>query len=88
VALFDRLGPGFTLLRVGEDAPAGDAFMAAARKVGVPLDVVTLPDLRSALERRLVLVRPDQHVAWRADAAPEDATAVLDRVRGAAAPMG
>ncbi|MBW8905767.1 MAG: hypothetical protein JF611_08900, partial [Betaproteobacteria bacterium] len=34
-------------------------------------------------QRRLVLVRPDAHVARRGDAPPTDAGAVLDRVRGA-----
>jgi hypothetical protein len=29
-------------------------------------------------------VRPDGHVAWRADTVPTDATALIDRVRGAA----
>jgi hypothetical protein len=31
---------------------------------------------------KLVLVRPDQHIAWHGDAVA-DATAVIDRVRGA-----
>jgi glutathione S-transferase len=35
---------------------------------------------------RLVLVRPDGHVAWRADAPPADAGALIDRVRGALSP--
>ena len=34
-------------------------------------------------ERRLVLVRPDGHVAWRGDIMPDDALAVVDCVRGA-----
>jgi hypothetical protein len=29
------------------------------------------------------LVRPDGHVAWRADAEPQEARAVIDVVRGA-----
>jgi hypothetical protein len=33
---------------------------------------------------KLVLVRPDQHVAWRGDAEPTDALDLVDLVRGAA----
>jgi hypothetical protein len=32
---------------------------------------------------KLVLVRPDQHVAWRGDAAPADVLGLIDLVRGA-----
>jgi len=35
------------------------------------------------IERKLVLVRPDGHVAWREDACPDNASALIDRVRGA-----
>ena len=38
---------------------------------------------RAAYDTRLVLSRPDQHVAWRGDAPPEDALALIDRIRGA-----
>jgi hypothetical protein len=31
----------------------------------------------------LVLVRPDQHVAWRGAKAPEDPSALVDILRGA-----
>jgi 2-polyprenyl-6-methoxyphenol hydroxylase-like FAD-dependent oxidoreductase len=84
--LFDRLGPGFTLLRVGPGAPAADGIIRAARELRLPLSVLALPDA-PALERRLVLVRPDQHVAWRSDVAPADPGAVLDRARGAGSAM-
>ena len=40
------------------------------------------PDVLAAYERRLVLVRPDGHVAWRADTEPADAGALIDVVRG------
>ncbi|PWT91880.1 MAG: 2-polyprenyl-6-methoxyphenol hydroxylase [Proteobacteria bacterium] len=80
--LFDR---GFTLLRLGPDAPAGEAICAAAARVGVPLTTLRLdaPAVARLYERRLVLVRPDGHVAWRADAEPHDARGLIDRVRGA-----
>jgi len=52
----------------------------------VPLDVVALdqPAIAALYQRKLVLVRPDGHVAWRGDAPPADALALIDRVRGAA----
>ncbi len=80
----DLYGRGFVLLRLGANAPAGDALVRAARERGVPLDVVALeaPEVLKAYERRLVLVRPDGHIAWRADAEPADAGAIIDRVRG------
>jgi hypothetical protein len=42
---------------------------------------------REALElyrHRLVLVRPDQHVAWRGDAELPDPISLVDLVRGVA----
>jgi hypothetical protein len=33
---------------------------------------------------KIVLVRPDQHVAWRGDAEPADPLDLVDLVRGAA----
>jgi len=85
VALFDRFGPGFTLLRLGGSRVDIAAFAKAASLRGVPLRVVDVADaaVRALYARDLVLVRPDQHVAWRGDAPPEDALALIDRVRGA-----
>ena len=83
-AILDRLGRGFTLLRFADvDASALEEAAAERR---VPLEVVDVRDERARrlYERDLVLVRPDQHVAWRGDEAPADARAVIDRVRGAA----
>jgi 2-polyprenyl-6-methoxyphenol hydroxylase-like FAD-dependent oxidoreductase len=79
----DLYGRGFTLLRLGEADPS--PIVRAAERRGVPLSVVALgePAVMAAYERRLVLVRPDGHVAWRADAPPADPLALIDRVRGA-----
>jgi hypothetical protein len=41
------------------------------------------PAIAMLYQRRLVLVRPDGHVAWRADTPPADPSALVDRVRGA-----
>jgi 2-polyprenyl-6-methoxyphenol hydroxylase-like FAD-dependent oxidoreductase len=83
----DLYGRGFTLLRLGADAPGAARIEAAAAAAGVPLDVIHLDvaEISALYLRRLVLVRPDGHVAWRADAQPEDARVLIEVVRGARA---
>ncbi len=81
----DFYGRGFVLARLGASAPDGAEIAGAAEKRGVPLRTVTIgePEATAIYERKLVLVRPDGHVAWRGDKAPADALAMIDRVRGA-----
>lgn len=84
-SLYDLLGDGFTLLRLTPGAPVDGVHDAAARR-GVPLrvaDLAHVPGLRSLLGADLVLVRPDQHVAWRGSTT-DDPDGVLDRVTGLA----
>jgi len=80
-AAYDEFGKGFTLLYFG--APEGaSAIEAAARERRVPLKILRLEPPKGLYRRKLVLIRPDQHIAWHGDAVA-DATAVIDRVRGA-----
>jgi 2-polyprenyl-6-methoxyphenol hydroxylase-like FAD-dependent oxidoreductase len=85
LSIIDHFGRGFVLLRFPGAPPAG-AIEQAARDRGVPLATIAVdnPEAAASYQRRLVLVRPDGHVAWRADAPPTDALALIDRVRGAA----
>ena len=80
----DLFGRGFTLLRC-RGAPTVTSVEAAAKARHVPLRIVTLnePEVARLFERKLVLVRPDGHVAWRGDEVPRDAEQVLRRVCGA-----
>jgi 2-polyprenyl-6-methoxyphenol hydroxylase-like FAD-dependent oxidoreductase len=82
----DLFGRGFVFLRIGAGAPAAPELAQAAARVRLPLDVVTLgePEVLERYASRLVLVRPDGHVAWRGNALPADVEALIDRVRGAA----
>ena len=61
----DKLGTWFTLLCV--DAPPSEALVAAAARHGVPLTVLHLTGeaLAQVYGRQQLLVRPDQHIAWR-----------------------
>ena len=79
--VFEALGPGFTLLAFEADAGLVRAFEVAALALGVPLSVVedTLANGRERFEARLILVRPDQFVAWASADGDVDARAVLQR---------
>jgi hypothetical protein len=84
-SMLDLYGHAFVLLRLGSDAPDVSRFEAAAASRRVPLNVITVakPEAADLYKRRLVLVRPDGHVAWRSDEMPVNATAIIDKVRGA-----
>jgi hypothetical protein len=85
-SLYDEMGPEFTLLRV-DSAVDAMALEAAARERGVPLKVLDVePPGTAVFHSRLVLSRPDQHVAWRGDSLPADSLALIDLVRGASEP--
>jgi 2-polyprenyl-6-methoxyphenol hydroxylase-like FAD-dependent oxidoreductase len=79
----DLFGDGFALVTFGATAPG---LVSAARARGVPVRETAIEDANIAAlyRRKLVLVRPDGHVAWRGDEEPRDPAAVIDRVRGAA----
>jgi 2-polyprenyl-6-methoxyphenol hydroxylase-like FAD-dependent oxidoreductase len=83
-ALHDRLGFGFTLLRLHPGAPDGAPLLAAFAALGAPIEQLDLDqaDLRAIYRRDLLLVRPDLHVAWRGDELPADVSALAATVTG------
>jgi 2-polyprenyl-6-methoxyphenol hydroxylase-like FAD-dependent oxidoreductase len=84
--LLDCLGPGFTLL-VSDDDIDVSGLVGAAAACGLPLQVLDIahePKARRVYDHKLVLVRPDDRVAWRSNTAPADPRRILTRVRGAA----
>jgi FAD binding domain-containing protein/aromatic ring hydroxylase-like protein len=88
-SLYDAMGPEFSLLRL-DPAIETAALEAAARLRGVPLKILDLeaPGASAFDGSRLILSRPDQHVAWRGHDLPADPLALIDRVRGAATQTG
>lgn len=85
-SLFDQFGPAFTLLIFGGHDPS--LFEQAAAACHLPLKVVTLHDekVRAVYEKDVLLIRPDQHVAWRGDYCPfslADAQRIINLLRGA-----
>ena len=81
--VYDALGPAYTLLRLDSEveiAPLVDAM----RNGGVPLEIVDVPTdySKQLYDRKLILVRTDQHVAWRGDAVPESLPYLVDTLSG------
>ena len=89
VSLHDQFGKGFTLLRIGADAPRGTLLIEAARRRGIPLTLLDVLEAEAVLKYEgygLVLVRPDQHIAWRSRGEPIGIDALLDRITGRSMP--
>ena len=82
-SLFDRFGFEFTLLRLG-GASESDALESAAAAAEMPLTVVDVSgdEVRDLYEADYALIRPDQIVAWRGNAMPDDSAALLAAVSG------
>jgi hypothetical protein len=78
-SLYDVMGAGFALVCSG-GAAGSEPLAALAAKRGIPLKIVDEAGI--AYDRRFVLSRPDQHVAWRGDGPPEDPASLLDRITG------
>jgi 2-polyprenyl-6-methoxyphenol hydroxylase-like FAD-dependent oxidoreductase len=88
-ALYDLFGPGFTLLSTTAlPRQVLDRIRADAGETGIPLRILVLPDARygALYDAPLILVRPDQHVAWRGAIWP--GTALLRRVAGWSVAVG
>src|SRR3984957_11404176 len=85
-SLYDALGSDFALLRFDPKVEVGNLVAAAAHR-GVPLAIfdVDADEAAALYPRKLLLSRPDQHVAWRGDNPPDDPIALIDRIRGASA---
>ena len=90
-SIYDGLGAGFTLLTLpAADPAAADRVRAAAERHRIPVTVLALTpgdtdldaaQLRDRWGADLLLVRPDQHVAWRGSD-PGAAAAGLLRAAG------
>lgn len=83
-SVYDAMGPEYTLLCFDPEVEVAQ-LVAAARQRRVPLAVVDVdsPQTPGLYTTKLVLSRPDQHVAWRGDACPKDSLSLIDLIRGA-----
>ncbi|OLL31121.1 hypothetical protein BTH42_12960 [Burkholderia sp. SRS-W-2-2016] len=82
-SLFDAFGFDWTLLVLGSAAIDTTPFSSAMQRSNVDLRIVrvTDPEVSALYEAPLVLIRPDQIVAWRGDTGA-DAVAIVNRLLG------
>lgn len=73
VSLYDLLGPDYTLLVLSNDVDV-TAAQREADALSMPLVILRIDDdeVRRLYEAPLILIRPDQHVAWRGHIWPDD----------------
>ena len=81
-SLYDAMGPDFCLLRFDRSVDVGRLIEAAAYR-SLPLRVLDVAPAE-VYRHKLLLSRPDQHVAWRGDTVPDNPLTLVDKVRGAA----
>jgi 2-polyprenyl-6-methoxyphenol hydroxylase-like FAD-dependent oxidoreductase len=74
----DRIPDGYTILKLGRTKADLSGLERAIRARGAPVTVLDVPDriARDIYGHDLILLRPDLHVVWRGNAAPEDAAEV------------
>ena len=82
-ALQDNLGMDYTYLDLRGDID-DTAIKAAFADIGAPIEVKHMdePRLREVYNASVLLLRPDLHVAWRGDDAPEDAKQIAQIATG------
>lgn len=86
--LHDLLGDGFALLRSDPDIDVGPLMDAASAR-GAPLRLLDIghePKAAELYDTPLVLVRPDQRIAWRGARAPTAPERLLETLIGAPPP--
>jgi 2-polyprenyl-6-methoxyphenol hydroxylase-like FAD-dependent oxidoreductase len=86
--LQDRIGDGYTILKLGSGKADASALERAIRARGAPVTVLDVPDriTRDIYGVDVILLRPDMHVVWRGNAPPEDAAEVAAIATGHSEP--
>lgn len=73
-AMQDRIGDGYTIVKLGGTAADAGGLERALAAQGAPVAVLDIADraARDIYGYDLILIRPDMHVVWRGNAAPDD----------------
>lgn len=86
--LHDRIGDGYTLLRLGGTTADTSGLERAMRAAGAPFQAIAIDDAapRQVYGCDLIMVRPDLHVVWRGNAPPENPAQLAALATGSLSP--
>lgn len=80
----DRIGDGFTILRLGHTSADTGRLERALGSYGAPVTVLDIPDAaaRDLYQHDIILLRPDMHIVWRGDRLLDDVREVAATATG------
>lgn len=83
-AVQDRVGDGYTLLRLGGASADTSRVARAMAHFGAPFTTLDLADdrARDVYGYDLILLRPDLHVVWRGQTLPDDPASIAGLATG------
>ena len=83
-AIQDRIGHGYTLLRLGKTKLDTSSLENAMKALGAPFAALDIPDAiaRDLYGFDLILLRPDLHIAWRSNRLPAEPARLAALVTG------
>ena len=70
----DRIGDGYTILRLGGTSADTGSLQRAIKSYGAPVSTLDIPDAaaRDLYQHDIILLRPDLHIVWRGNRLPDN----------------
>lgn len=80
----DRIGDGYTIVRLGRAGPATTGLERAMKAHGAPVTTLDIPDsaARDLYQHDIILLRPDMHIVWRGNRVPKDVQSIAATATG------
>ena len=80
----DRIGDGYTILRLGKTSADTSRIEHAIRSRGAPVSALDIPDApaRDVYQHDIILLRPDLHIVWRGNRVPDNVQEIAATATG------
>jgi 2-polyprenyl-6-methoxyphenol hydroxylase-like FAD-dependent oxidoreductase len=80
----DKIGDGYTVLRLGRTTADTSALERAIRSCGAPVSTLDIADsaARDLYQHDIILLRPDMHIVWRGNRPGDDIDSIAATATG------